>query len=275
MQLELFADATQVKKKYRELALVYHPDKNPKNKHSEEYFKIITQGYNILNEPSKKLIYDDLLRNYYQKKEMTRDNPLKKQSVREKIKRHRERKRQEIIKEYVKTENEFPHKYRLIIAVGIFLSGILMCYNRWFINYLKFDIIYVISGFIIFGLGCYLIANNVYRREAFKHALNLKDGSVSARAVRVFAVLFFLTPILFSGLVYATEKIHLQYFYDVTVVKKVSFFNDEVRYDYEVNNEEISRTTEAIRGTNYADYSKMRVKFSRINPNISELVLLK
>ncbi len=274
MQLELFADATLVKKKYRELALIYHPDKNPKNKHSEEYFKVITQGYTILNEPSRKMIYDDLLRNYYQKKSDIKDNPLKKQSMREKIRRNRERQRQEIISDYVKAENEFSHKYRLILGIGVFLSGVLMCYNRWFINYQKFDIMYVISGFIVFGFGCYLIANNVYRRESFKHALNLKEGNVGARAVRLFVGMFLLTPVFFSVLIYATEKIHLNYFYEVTVVKKVSFFNDEVMYHYVINNEEISRTATAVPGADYQDYRNMRVRFSRINPNISELVLL-
>ncbi len=274
MQLELFADASLVKRKYRELALLYHPDKNPKNKHSEEYFKIITQGYSILNEPSKKILYDELLRNYYQRKEQTRDNPLRKQNVREKLRRHREHRRQEIIEDYVRTENEFPHKYRLIIAICVFFSGVLMAYNNWFVNYLRFDIIYVICGFIIFGLGCYLITNNVYRREAFKHALNLREGSVTEKPVRLFAVLFFLTPMLFSVLVNVTEKVHLKYFYAVTVVEKVSSFDGEVMYYYEVNNIDISRRGEAIPGADYTRYSKMRVRFSRINPNISELVIL-
>jgi len=275
MQLDLFADVSEVKKKYRELALLYHPDRNPKNRHSEEYFKVITQGYSILNEPTKKTVYDDLLRNYYQKKELTKDNPLKKQNIGEKIMRNRERQRNEIIAEYVKAENDFPHKYRLILAVCVFISGVLMAYNHWFINYFKFDTMYVIGGFIIFGFGTYLIANNIYQRESFKHALNLKHGGVSARAVKAFMILFFMTPILFSILIYATEKIHLKYFYAVTVVKKVSFFREEVMYHYEINNVEIARRAEAVPGETYLNYSKMRVKFSRINPNISELVLLK
>jgi hypothetical protein len=57
-------------------------------------------------------------------------------------------------------------------------------------------------------------------------------------------------------------------------VKKVLNFNDELTYNYEVNGEEISRRTEAIPGHNYKDLSGLRVKFSRINPNISELVVL-
>ncbi len=274
MQLELFADVSEVKKKYRELARLYHPDKNPRNKHSEEYFKIITQGYSILNEPLKKLVYDEALRNYYKDRGGSQESFQRKQNARERLKKYRERKRKEIIDDYVKSENEFPHMHRMFLAVGVFLSGVLMCYNRWFINYEKFDVIYVMIGFIIFGLGCYLIANNVYRREAFRHALSLKEGRVSARPVRVFVILLFVTPVVFFASVYTTKKIHLTYFYDITTVKKVSFFNDQVMYHYEINDELIARSSDAIPGETYTDYSKMRVKFSRINPNISELVIL-
>ncbi|MCD4745954.1 MAG: DnaJ domain-containing protein, partial [Bacteroidales bacterium] len=43
-------NATQdaIKKKYRKLALKYHPDKNPENKSAEEKFKAIAEGYEEL-----------------------------------------------------------------------------------------------------------------------------------------------------------------------------------------------------------------------------------
>jgi curved DNA-binding protein CbpA len=274
MQLDLYADASLVKRKYRELALLYHPDRNPKNKHSEEYFKVITQGYTILNEPARKKVYDELLRNYYQNRAQIPEHVKKKQTARERLRVYREKRRKEIIDDYVRSENEFPHKYRKLLAILVFLSGFLMCYNRWFINYLRFDIFFVIGGFIMFGLGCYLIANNAYRREAFKNALNVADVRVSARPVRMFMLLFFITPVLFAILVTVTRKVHLEHFYATTVVEKVSFVNDEVIYQYEVNGVEISRRTKALGDKKYNDKSRMRVRFSRINPNISELVLL-
>ena len=61
MGLEPGVDASVVKKRYRELALLYHPDKNPNNKTAEEYFKVITQGYNVLSEPDQKYYYDYML----------------------------------------------------------------------------------------------------------------------------------------------------------------------------------------------------------------------
>ena len=65
MQIPLYSDYQVVKKRYYELALLYHPDKHPNNKDAEEYFKIVTQGYNELSDADKKLAYDQLLQNYY------------------------------------------------------------------------------------------------------------------------------------------------------------------------------------------------------------------
>lgn len=52
------ADAEQIKKAYRRLALKYHPDKNDGSKESEERFKEITQAYEVLRDPQKRSVYD-------------------------------------------------------------------------------------------------------------------------------------------------------------------------------------------------------------------------
>ncbi|PNU21423.1 integrase [Geothermobacter hydrogeniphilus] len=52
------ADADQIKKAYRKLALKYHPDKNPGDKQAEERFKDISEAYAVLSDPEKKQQYD-------------------------------------------------------------------------------------------------------------------------------------------------------------------------------------------------------------------------
>ena len=47
-----------LRKKYRELTLKYHPDKNPGNKEFEEKFKDITEANNILSDSEKRKKYD-------------------------------------------------------------------------------------------------------------------------------------------------------------------------------------------------------------------------
>lgn len=52
------ASESELKKSYRQLALKYHPDKNPGNAEAEEKFKEAAEAYDVLKDPEKRKIYD-------------------------------------------------------------------------------------------------------------------------------------------------------------------------------------------------------------------------
>jgi hypothetical protein len=272
MGIEWFADIKLIQKKYKALAKIYHPDKNPSDPNVGEYFKIITQGYNLLSNANQKDQYDNILKAYYRKDIVFTTKQNAKEQIIEKIKANNERKKSKVIQQYLKDESNFPHKYRLISSILIFLSGFLMTYNNWFINYKSYNILYALTGFIIFGLGCFLIANIYFKKEQFASYMSVGREPETFKSIKTFVILFLTTPILFLALVTATRYIHMKNYFDYTIVNQIAIDRDQVAYSYVINGEEILRKTDFIIGKNYHNKSKMRVKFSKINPNISELV---
>src|SRR5579864_5304111 len=52
------ADADELKRSYRKLAMQYHPDRNPGDKAAEQKFKDVNEAYDILKDDQKRAAYD-------------------------------------------------------------------------------------------------------------------------------------------------------------------------------------------------------------------------
>src|ERR1700730_18492970 len=54
------ADADEIRKAYRKLARKHHPDLNPGDKTAEDRFKKVQEAYDVLSDPKKKEMYDQV-----------------------------------------------------------------------------------------------------------------------------------------------------------------------------------------------------------------------
>src|SRR5216683_8330674 len=52
------ADAEEIKRSYRKLAMQYHPDRNVGDAESEQKFKEAAEAYEVLRDPEKRQRYD-------------------------------------------------------------------------------------------------------------------------------------------------------------------------------------------------------------------------
>mmetsp|Transcript_14453 Transcript_14453/g.25887 ORF Transcript_14453/g.25887 Transcript_14453/m.25887 type:complete len:280 (+) Transcript_14453:167-1006(+) len=58
LQVQPNADEKTIKRQYRKLALRFHPDKNPDDPNAESIFKMVSEAYEVLSDPSKREVYD-------------------------------------------------------------------------------------------------------------------------------------------------------------------------------------------------------------------------
>lgn len=119
------ASETEIKKQFRKLATIHHPDKNGGSKKSEETFKIILNAYETLSNKKSREIYDLKYKQQFQqpKTETTNRNSTNSNTKQEPPKQEPPRNR-----EYQRTEKTKPKVNYSFWVIAVLLA-LLYLYN--------------------------------------------------------------------------------------------------------------------------------------------------
>ena len=281
LKIDRNASASEIKKAYRQIALEFHPDKNPEQEGSENYFKIITQGYNILSDPTKKLEYDFLL-DLAQSKEKEaellnrRTHKLTKEQVRNKLLKVEEERKKESIALYRKRERLLNHKFRYIIIALMLLSGYLFSYNNWFINEAGYDITFVVFGYLIYILSIFFASNHLYLQLKALSFMGKFKKSFESLVIGFFLLMFFGGPISLFAANTIKKSYHLNNYAVYLYPKQYSFDSYKIYYSFSSGGKMIHKS-QVIDKESEVDILKKKtpvVKFSKYNPKIATLVFV-
>jgi len=245
------ASQKEIQTAYRKIALKYHPDKQPDEKGADEYFKIVTEGYNVLSNPRKKRGYDILIKNIEENKFKSRyDKTYERgdnrhpENIKSKLERIKKFKERESIELFNKRERKLSHKYRYPIIVLLIMSGYLYVFNKWFVNEVSADYLFIISGFFIYIVSTYYITNHLY---IHLKAMNLIGKFLQYPFEKTSLILFLILviggPISITILNSIKKQYHLTNHSILILPDRVNVVYDKAFFTFKIGEEIIYKST--------------------------------
>jgi hypothetical protein len=280
MGLPRDASAQDIKFTYREIAKKFHPDKNPEQEGAEEYFKIITKGYNILSNPNEKRKYDSMMQGVDHLKKKKEDtypkgdnrNP---EDIIIKIRKIREYKKQEFIQQFIKREEALTHKIRYPFYIMLTIFGYFFVFNRWFVNEASMDYLYILLGFSMYTFSTVFLANHLFIHIRAQNLLGKwLSFHYEKSALTLFLILFFGGPLSIVGFNTIKKSYHLAYHSEYLTPTSVRFADNKAVFVYQAGGEIIHKSTSSFSREEF-DYLQQNhqalVRLSKYNPKIAQL----
>ncbi|MCO6495337.1 MAG: J domain-containing protein [Bacteroidetes bacterium] len=277
------AGPKEIKDAYHKIALKYHPDKMPDEEGAEEYFKIITKGYNLLSNPKEKVKYDILLyaileeekKNSLEERKYGKRTSLSVDEIKKKLENIQLTKNIEYIRLFKRREKSLSHKIRYPILILAALSGYLYVFNNWFVNEAGMDYFYLILGFFSFGIAVFFFCNHLYIQL---RARNIAGKSLKypfeRTSITIFIFVILIAPMSIIGFNTYKKEYHLNQYGVMIEPLNISFSNDRINYSYLANNEVIFKSTSEYppdKIVYYITHKKPIIRVSKYNPKISRL----
>jgi len=268
-----FSNPETIKKQYRKLAKIYHPDKNPDNPTALHKFQVIASAYEFLNDPQKKESLDNFLQGKRSRNVSTKSHAERTAEARRKreaLKRH------EIESRYFKYASSWftplRRMYIAIFALSILCGFFVMNY---FQNYQDRSMVVILAFCALsFAAFIYLLVDAYYINYAFSA---IKKNITVERAIRksgyMFILVFFATPILGSILANARRSILLNV--KTELAKPILIIDNELEQEWSVTfyaNYELYTCKVSAGEYTLSDKPYVKVAYYPNDPRLCELI---
>ena len=226
-----YSEISIVKKSFRQLALKYHPDRNPEPE-SAEKFKTLLKAYEILSDNQLKLNYDRKLSTGFEH-DFTVAVPQESDFAIRKREYERMRREKEALREvqsitaYENSLKVMPIKGRFVLLGLIFVTGIFTILEDWYSGGIKIGL-----GAILFFVSAFVIWNELYKYYWHQSLTNVRyKDRYDNKAYRLFLTVLFGGLFTIYGLI-RVKKIWHMYFFGEVIYAQVFYNSRELKYKF-------------------------------------------
>ena len=266
-----YANLTEVRRAFKQLAVRYHPDKNPGDKQAEEKFKEISNAYNVLGEYDTKQEYDIRLSgmNMLLKKDPVKEKEEKRKKMREELIRRRKREAEEkIINDWNGLNSGTPLWLRHSFNIGLMATGAIMIISNWFYTLESFSPLSLIFAIILILIGNVREQNLWYTRYLYQEFKGKISFKIPSRVMRNWVLGMTLSILTGIGGANLMKAYHFAYYSAVTTgIVEVKYKGTyTVNYTYWVNGKAYTKRMPSRNIYTLPSSRKVRVRYSMLNP---------
>ncbi|MHB1278977.1 MAG: J domain-containing protein [Bacteroidia bacterium] len=275
--LQDYASLSEVRRAFKQLAVRYHPDKNPGNRQAEEVFKEISNAYNVLGEAESKQHYDIKLSglNMYLKENKEDDVEERRKKMREELLRHRKKKEEDkIIDDWNRLNKGTPLWIRHLLNYALIATGAVFIFQNWFYTMETKAPVYIVFAIIFLIVGNIREQNLRYTRYLYRELKGELNFSIPKRIVR--NLLIGMVIGAGSGIAGAhlMALYHFENYSMITEAEIVVRYNGGwmYQYKYTVNGKDYHKPLPERFIANYQMDKPLRVRYSSANPVYAKLI---
>lgn len=273
-----YAGLTEVRRAFKQLAVRYHPDKNPGNAEAEERFKEISNAYNVLGEADSKQQYDIKLSgmNMFLKENPQKETEERRKKMREDlIKRRKRESEDKITADWNRINTGTPLWIRHALNYALVATGGIVVFRNWFYTMETFSPLSFIAAFVFLVVGNIREQNLRYTGYLYRQLKGELTFSIPSRIVR--NLLIGIAIGAGSGVIGA-QLMALYHFKNYSIITEgevVVVYNPggwQYQYKYFVNGKVYHKQLPESYFYKAVDGLKVQVRYSSVNPVFAKLM---